>query len=390
MKIYKVGGCVRDQLLGANASDNDYVVVGSSVEEMIKLGFKQIGKSFPVFLHPKTKEEYALARKEKKSGVGYLQFIFDTSKYVSLYDDLKRRDLTMNAIAIDKNGKYIDYFGGVKDIRRGILKHVSRAFIEDPLRVIRVARFVATLNFKIYPSTIKIMRDIVSYDELLVLSKERKTLELQKALKGKWFYKFFRVLYKITPKINKDKNALLQTYPEFLIIYQSNYFRQFKKFIDNLNLHVNISNSEKIILIYAFILLIPFFKDKKHIITVLPISVIFSTYDFKMLNLLINNFKKILEFKKLNSESIYDLLISIDFLRRSKRFSEFTTLLDIFFTSLNNKKGKNNLKDCNDIVRNLYNLNYQQIIKDIPDSQKKGAIKEAIVCHIDNYLTNMR
>lgn len=386
MKIFKVGGCVRDQLLGIKASDNDYVVVGSSVSEMIKLGFKQVGKSFPVFLHPKTKEEYALARKEKKSGVGYLQFDFDTSKHVSLFDDLKRRDLTINAIAIDEYGKYIDYFGGIKDIERGLLKHVSKAFIEDPLRVIRVARFVASLNFKVHLGTIKIMQSIVNSNELLTLSKERKTIELLKALNGEWFYKFFRILYKISLKDNKNINALVQTYPEFQIIYQENYFRKFKKFAENLILNKEITKFEKIILIYAFIFLIPYFKNKKNIIKVTFISIIFSNHDFKMLNLLINNYNKILEFKKLNSGKIYDLLISLDFLRRPKRFNTFIMLLDVFFKSLNSKKGINNLIICNNIAGNLQKLNYQDIIKNIPDNQKKNVIKTAIVNYINNYL----
>jgi len=150
MKIYLVGGAVRDKILGIPVSDKDYLVVGSSPKEMVKLGFKPIGKDFPVFLHPKTKEEYALARTERKVGKGYHGFKFYTSPDVTLEEDLRRRDITINAIAEDEDGNIYDPFNGVNDIKNKIIRHVSDAFIEDPLRVLRVARFTALdVEFKV-------------------------------------------------------------------------------------------------------------------------------------------------------------------------------------------------------------------------------------------------
>ena len=137
MKTFLVGGAVRDKFLGIPVKDRDWVVVGATPEEMIKKGFKPVGEDFPVFIHPDTKEEYALARTERKSGKGYKGFQFYTSPDVSLEDDLKRRDLTINAMAEDENGNLIDPYGGKDDLKNGMLRHISTAFVEDPLRVLR-------------------------------------------------------------------------------------------------------------------------------------------------------------------------------------------------------------------------------------------------------------
>ena len=146
MKIYLVGGAVRDKLLGIPVKDRDWVVVGSSPDEMKEKGFKQVGKDFPVFIDPKTGEEYALARTERKSGHGYTGFEFDTNSNVTLEEDLARRDLTINAIAQDEDGNLIDPFNGQEDIKNKKLRHVSDAFSEDPLRVLRVARFYSKFH----------------------------------------------------------------------------------------------------------------------------------------------------------------------------------------------------------------------------------------------------
>jgi len=139
MKIFLVGGAIRDELLGIPFNEKDWVVVNSSHKEMIKQGFKQVGKNFPVYLHPKTKEEYALARKEIKTGKGHKKFSFDTKTNISLKEDLKRRDITINAIAKDESGKLYDPFGGIKDLKHRRIRIVSKAFSEDPLRLFRVA-----------------------------------------------------------------------------------------------------------------------------------------------------------------------------------------------------------------------------------------------------------
>ena len=143
MKVYLVGGAVRDTLLQLPIKDRDYVVVGATEQQMLELGYQRVGKDFPVFLHPETKEEYALARTERKSGHGYRGFTFDAEPGVTLEQDLLRRDLTINAMAMDTDGVLIDPYGGEQDLARGVLRHVSEAFREDPVRVLRVARFAA-------------------------------------------------------------------------------------------------------------------------------------------------------------------------------------------------------------------------------------------------------
>ena len=185
MKIYLVGGAVRDKILGIPVNDKDYLVVGSTPEEMVKLGYKPIGKDFPVFLHPKTKEEYALARTERKVGKGYHGFKFYTSPDVTLEEDLRRRDITINAIAKDEDGNIYDPFNGIDDIKNKIIRHVSDAFIEDPLRVLRVARFAALdIKFKVKKETLDLMKRMVLSGELKSLSAERVVAEITKGLQG--------------------------------------------------------------------------------------------------------------------------------------------------------------------------------------------------------------
>ena len=182
MKIYRVGGSVRDELLGLPVVDRDYVLVGATPEEMVRLGYKPVGKDFPVFLHPETHEEYALARTERKSGRGYHGFMFHAAPDVTLEADLARRDLTINAMARSADGALIDPYGGEADLRGGVLRHVSPAFAEDPLRVLRVARFAARLGFAVAPETEALMRAIAAGGELSTLPPERVWQELSRAL----------------------------------------------------------------------------------------------------------------------------------------------------------------------------------------------------------------
>ncbi|MEE3003799.1 MAG: multifunctional CCA tRNA nucleotidyl transferase/2'3'-cyclic phosphodiesterase/2'nucleotidase/phosphatase [Pseudomonadota bacterium] len=196
MKIYLVGGAIRDRLLGLEVSERDWVVIGSSHEQMIKLGFISVGKDFPVFLHPRTKEEYALARTEKKKGHGYKGFTFETKEDVSLFDDLKRRDLTINAIAEDDDGNIVDPYNGLVDIENKVLRHISSAFVEDPVRLVRIARFAAKFpEFTVHDTTKQLLKDLVKSGELLYLTVERVWLELEKALKCQASWKFFEVLH---------------------------------------------------------------------------------------------------------------------------------------------------------------------------------------------------
>ncbi len=211
MQIYLVGGAVRDKLLGLPVKDRDWVVTGATPEEMLAKGFKPTGKDFPVFLHPKSKEEYALARTERKSGRGYKGFVFHTAPDITLEDDLRRRDLTINAIAEDETGKLIDPFGGEADLKEKRLRHVSSAFVEDPLRLLRVARFAATLGFTIADETIALLKTLSASDELESLVPERVWGELEKALSGKDPTRFILVL--------RACDALAKLFPEIDVLF---------------------------------------------------------------------------------------------------------------------------------------------------------------------------
>ena len=199
MKIYEVGGAVRDALLNKKAKDKDWVVVGASPEEMILKGFKPIGKDFPVFIHPESNEEYALARTERKTGHGYHGFNFYYGKEVTLEEDLSRRDLTINAIAKDSDGNIIDPYGGRNDIKNKIFRHVSDAFSEDPLRAVRLARFHTyehLKDFSIDETTEKMLEEIVSSGEIANLSSDRIWTETDRALSSKNPNIFFEVIIK--------------------------------------------------------------------------------------------------------------------------------------------------------------------------------------------------
>ncbi|MEJ2602242.1 MAG: multifunctional CCA addition/repair protein [Gammaproteobacteria bacterium] len=198
MEVYLVGGAVRDRLLGLPVTERDWVVVGATPAEMLSLGYRQVGKDFPVFLHPETGEEYALARCERKSGHGYHGFDVDTSPSVTLEEDLRRRDLTVNAMAETTAGRIIDPYGGREDLQDRVLRHVSPAFAEDPLRVLRAARFAARfggLGFRLAGDTLALMTELSTSGELAYLQPERVWQETARALAGPQPETFFRILH---------------------------------------------------------------------------------------------------------------------------------------------------------------------------------------------------
>ena len=183
MEIYAVGGCVRDQLLGVPVADRDWVVVGATPQEMIAAGYRPVGRDFPVFLHPRSSEEYALARTERKTAPGYHGFTFHAAPDVTLEEDLARRDLTVNAMALDEAGRLIDPFGGRADLEAKVLRHVGPAFAEDPVRILRVARFAARFaEFRIADETLRLMRSMVEAGEVDALVPERVWQELSRGL----------------------------------------------------------------------------------------------------------------------------------------------------------------------------------------------------------------
>lgn len=207
--IYLVGGAVRDQLLNLPVKDRDWVVVGATPQQLLKCGYQQVGRDFPVFLHPETKEEYALARTERKCGHGYQGFNVDFTADITLEQDLLRRDLTINAIARDGDGKLHDPYGGVADLQQRLLRHVSPAFAEDPLRVLRVARFharFAHLGFRVADETLQLMCQISQSGELQHLSAERVWLETEKALTTRSPHVYFQTL--------RECGALAVLFPE--------------------------------------------------------------------------------------------------------------------------------------------------------------------------------
>ncbi len=214
LDYYLVGGAVRDKLLNISPKDNDYVVVGATEQQMLSLGFQPVGKDFPVFLHPQTHEEYALARTERKQGHGYTGFSCYAAPDVTLTQDLARRDLTINAMAIDKAGQLIDPYNGLQDLQQRVLRHVSPAFIEDPLRVLRVARFAARYHqqgFTIAPETLALMTHIAQSGELAYLPGERIWQELHASLQLSNAQIFFQVL--------RDCQALAVIWPELDVLW---------------------------------------------------------------------------------------------------------------------------------------------------------------------------
>ena len=214
MRTYLVGGAVRDKLLGRRVIDHDHVVVGARPEDMLALGYRPVGKDFPVFLHPQTSEEYALARTERKTGRGYHGFAFHADPDVTLEQDLARRDLTINAIAEDEQGRLVDPYGGARDIEQRVLRHVSPAFVEDPVRLLRVARFAARfapLGFTVAAETMALLQQMVRNGEVDHLVPERVWAETRKALGEAQPSAFLRVL--------RETGALAALFPEIDALY---------------------------------------------------------------------------------------------------------------------------------------------------------------------------
>ena len=210
-QVYLVGGAVRDKLLGIDSTDNDFVVVGETVDKMRSLGYVPVGADFPVFLHPKTKEEYALARTERKVGVGYAGFVTEADTSVTLEQDLARRDLTINSIAMDSKGELIDPYNGQQDIEQKVLRHTTEAFAEDPVRVLRVARFLARFGpeWSIHPQTIALMKTMHQAGELRHLVAERVWKEMEKALMEPYPSLFFETLidFDLFPELQAMRNV---------------------------------------------------------------------------------------------------------------------------------------------------------------------------------------
>ena len=321
MKIYLVGGAVRDYLLGifTSQTEKDWVVIGSSPEEMLCLGYKPAGKDFPVFLHPDTHEEYALARTERKTAKGYHGFIFHASPDVTLEEDLQRRDLTVNAMAMESESRHvIDPFGGQKDLSQKIFRHVSPAFIEDPVRILRLARFMARFGlsgFSIAPETVLLMKKIVEQGEVDALVSSRVWREMQRALSETCPEKFFETLYqcgaltKLWPRSNTDLSTIHYT--------KINY----------INADILLNSRETSMINFARLLLIFSVQDIKYFCAYYPVP-----KDYTELALTANITRHFFEAEKLSSEDIINLLEKTDAYRRPERFK---ILLKVFENFIN-------------------------------------------------------
>ncbi|MFM1806396.1 MAG: hypothetical protein RL212_655 [Pseudomonadota bacterium] len=314
MKIYVVGGAIRDQLLGLPVKDVDYVVVGSSPEEMVKKGFKPVGQDFPVFLHPDTNQEYALARTERKVAPGYKGFTFHANPDVTLEQDLERRDLTVNAMAqeVSESGKVIgpiiDPYGGVRDIEQKVLRHIGPAFSEDPVRLLRVARFAARFpGFTVAPETMTLLQDMGISGELKALVKERVWQEFSKGLMSSQPSKMFHVL--------ESCQVFEQFFPAELLDQAS----VFKNLDTAAQQNLNISQRCAVLLASLKGELIKNWATQWGIPS-----------ECKDYAVLASDLTQALKSAKLSSIDVLDLLDRVDVWRKPDRFTELMTVVKIF------------------------------------------------------------
>ena len=321
MQIYLVGGAIRDRLLGFPPPyENDWVVVNGTPEDLNSRGYKKVGKSFPVYINPHTGDEYALARKESKTGAGYHGFDFDANPNITLEEDLARRDLTINAIAEDENGLLIDPYKGQEDLDNRKLRHVSLAFKEDPLRVLRIARFKAKLHnlgFTIAEETYSLITQIVESGELLALVPERIWLETEKTLKHSRFDQYFKTLIRI--------NALDQIYPD-LAGLQKDFFS---------NIIFQQASQEMVSTKYRFaVIFYALLKEKnsdiKEIIESMQKSMNFPN-SYKEIPLLLNNSFSLInkDISKFTPEHILTIIEKLNALKKPENLQAIFQLIDM-------------------------------------------------------------
>jgi len=365
MKIYLVGGAVRDEIMGLSGKDKDYVVVGATPEEMVKLGYKPVGKDFPVFLHPKTHHEYALARTERKISKGYKGFKVYASKEVTLEEDLKRRDLTINAIAKDSKGQFFDPFQGIQDIKNKILRHVSPAFVEDPIRVLRIARFSARFHqFKIHPKTELILKQIVKNKEIEAVASERIWYEFSIGFSEKKSYLMFEVLHRcgalklLLPEMNyvKHKNSMKKS---FEYAAKSNYSAEIKAALFFMYLYpikANIKLQEKIYTRLS-----------------VPNAV------KKLTEKTILNLSDLNQFKKLKPRQILDLIYKMDLFRNPDMLLDVIKVFEAFIKgqSIQSKSASTTLKIMQKYLKQLNKLNLSSISQNKRGLDIKDAIYDA-------------
>ena len=365
MRIYLVGGAVRDQLLNIPVVDKDYLVVGSSPQEMIDSGFKPIGKDFPVFLHPKTKEEYALARTEKKVGIGHKGFTFYASPEVTLEQDLERRDITINAIALDENNNYIDPFNGIDDLKNNVIRHVSPAFEEDPLRVLRVARFKAKLiSFAIHEKTYDLMSGIVRRGEINNLSAERMMMELKKGFEQEHAFSMLEVL--------NDCGAIDYIFPK---IEFKNNKDKIKNVLDASHHLCKSAPNKRLLLFLLAANSIGNNIDNRIYENIKKISL--PSFEKGLIKLIEKNISELVRFSSLENSKQLDLLYSFDFFRRPEILNESFELLEVI--KKHNKNHSLLIELSRKLIKNFQKLirnNQNEIDKSLSGEKIKKAIYE--------------
>lgn len=365
MKIYLVGGAVRDQIMGLSVKDKDYVVVGSTSEEMVKLGYKPVGKDFPVFLHPKTHHEYALARTERKISKGYKGFKVYASKEVTLEEDLKRRDLTINAIAKDTRGQFFDPFHGIQDIKNKVLRHVSSAFVEDPIRVLRIARFSARFHqFKIHPKTEAILKEIVKNKEIEAVASERIWHELFVGFSENKSYLMLEVLHKcgalklLLPEMNyaKHKHSIKKS---FEYAFKSKHSPEIKAALFFMYLYPLKGNSK--------------LQEEIYKRLSVPNAV------KKLTEKTITNLSDLKQFKKLKPRQILDLIYKMDLFRNPDMLLDVMKIFEAFISSQSTqlRTASTTLKSLKKYLRQLNKLNLSSISQNKRGLDIKDAIYEA-------------
>lgn len=335
MEIYLVGGAVRDKLLGHPVQEKDWVVVGATPEEMLAKGFKPVGKEFPVFLHPQTKEEYALARTERKVGKGYKGFTFYAAPDVTLTEDLQRRDLTINAMAETPEGKLIDPYDGQTDLKNKVLRHVSAAFQEDPVRILRLARFSAKFpDFSIHPETIQLMKNMVNAGEVNALVTERVWQELSRGLANEKPIRFFEALAQC--------DALPILFPEISMSGQG------ISLLDQTN--VLTPTARFAVLLHD----IPE-KDLQSLLTRNRVP-----NEFADLALLVNRHHEFYhQSLSANAETILKFLLTIDALRRPQRFEDFLMACQIIHPDITTDQ-QQKIKNALQIIKTIDTKSLQE------------------------------
>lgn len=367
MKVYLVGGALRDSLLGLVSSDHDYVVVGASEEELLSIGYKRVGQGFPVFLNPVTNDEYALARKEVKSGIGYKGFTFDFSPDITLEEDLLRRDLTINAIAQNiESSDIIDPFNGREDLKNKLLRHVSDHFIEDPLRVIRLARFQAKFNtFTICEETNDLAVNLAKTNELASLSPQRIWKEVEKVMLIEHASLFFKCL----GRFGADESAMPQMYFSLKSISDKSY-----ALIDS---SYDIFNN----LSYRFGFILYVLKDHTNLASFSRQA--FPKLCFKFLDSLLNLH---VLFEKLMTSSRFDSLSSEEVLTLYNEFGAFKDkdYTDNLYSAIRLVCDVDFLSDLKRLHSQLITLPYAEIVS--ASSDKKLAVREAKLEVIEAFL----